>query len=158
MADRVAVLKDGVICQVATPQELYRRPKTAFVAQFIGETNLLPGKIVAADKNLTAVDVGGAMLQAANAPEGLGIGDKVLLSLRPEAFVRPAEAGSQANQLPVTMRETHYLGETADHLAVMEQGQEVRFSELNPLGMMTAGEKVNLQIAAADVVILPAEE
>jgi len=46
VADRIAVMNDGRVVQVGTPAELYRRPRTSFVADFIGQTNLVPGKVV----------------------------------------------------------------------------------------------------------------
>ena len=55
MADRIVVMNQGAIEQVGTPQEIYRHPTTAFVADFVGSMNFLPGTLVAPDK----VKVGG---------------------------------------------------------------------------------------------------
>ncbi len=46
VADRIAVLKDGRVAQIGSPGELYHRPKSTFVADFVGQTNLIRGKIV----------------------------------------------------------------------------------------------------------------
>ncbi|MDD4097892.1 MAG: ABC transporter ATP-binding protein [Lentisphaeria bacterium] len=157
MADRVAVLQDGIVRQVASPQELYRRPASAFIANFIGETNFLRGKVVGRESGRVLLETAGGRLAAESAPEGLAVGTEVMLSLRPEAFVRSAAAGEGVNRMPVTVRETSYLGELADHIAATAQGQEIKFFELNPVGVLRAGEEVTLEIAPRDVVILPDE-
>ncbi len=158
MADRVAVLRDGVVRQVASPQELYRRPASAFIANFIGETNFLPGTVVANEPGRVLLDVAGVRLAAEACPEAFGVGAKVVLSLRPEALFRADGPGDGVNRLRVTVRETSYLGEIADHLAVSEQGQEIKFFELNPVGVSRGGESITLGVEARDVVVLPAEE
>ncbi|MGI6353622.1 MAG: ABC transporter ATP-binding protein [Lentisphaerae bacterium] len=155
MADRVAVLKDGVVRQVASPQELYRRPASAFIANFIGETNFLRGKVVSKETGRILLDVAGVRLVAESCPEAFGVGAEVVLSLRPEALFRTYEAGEGINRLQVTVRETSYLGEIADHIAVSEQGQEIKFFELNPVGVLPRGEAITLGVEARDVVILP---
>lgn len=81
MSDRIAVMEKGLVVQVGTPEEIYRRPLSRFVADFIGETNLIEGE----------VDAGGFFLAeglpplkiASEASEGLA-GRKALLSIRPE--------------------------------------------------------------------------
>ena len=49
MSDRVGVMSNGVLQQVGTPQEIYNKPVNAFVASFVGENNVFPGKVVAAE-------------------------------------------------------------------------------------------------------------
>ena len=73
MSDRIALLRSGELEQVATPQEIYRRPATAYVAQFIGHTNLLKGEVRGGTARC------GAMSWPASLPDGRG-----QFSLRPE--------------------------------------------------------------------------
>jgi putative spermidine/putrescine transport system ATP-binding protein len=79
MSDLVVVMDAGRVEQVGPPLEVYRRPATAFVARFIGSTNLLPGIAVAANR----VRVGGAELQLADG-NGAREGERVVVSVRPE--------------------------------------------------------------------------
>src|SRR6266498_2446701 len=79
MADRIVVMNQGAIEQVGTPQEIYRRPATAFVADFVGSMNFLPGTLVALDK----VKVAGFTFDCP-AQDGLAPGNKVALCIRPE--------------------------------------------------------------------------
>jgi putative spermidine/putrescine transport system ATP-binding protein len=92
MADRIAVMSRGRIEQIAGPTEIYDRPKTLFVNEFVGETNLLPGKLVDANGvRLADGVVVPVVLDAAIAP-----GADVVLSIRPELLrIRsaPADAG-----------------------------------------------------------------
>ena len=79
MADRIVVMNQGAIEQVGTPQEIYRHPTTAFVADFVGSMNFLPGTLLAPDK----VKVGGLTFDCP-AQDGLALGQKVNLCIRPE--------------------------------------------------------------------------
>ncbi len=86
MSDRIAVFDDGIIQQLDSPQELYERPKNAFVAQFIGENNRMYGKInqIGNGRCVVEVDNGG---QVPALPVNVGsVGEKTTLSLRPEAI------------------------------------------------------------------------
>jgi len=84
MSDRVAVMDHGVLEQVGTPQEVYRRPATLFVATFVGEANRLPGKVSAADGGRYRVALDGGPEVAAEGPAGLATGQAVTMIVRPE--------------------------------------------------------------------------
>src|SRR5215210_2511494 len=79
MADRIVVMNQGVIEQVGSPQEIYRNPTTAFVADFVGTMTFLPGTLVALDK----VKVAGFTFDCP-VQDGLAPGNKVALCIRPE--------------------------------------------------------------------------
>jgi putative spermidine/putrescine transport system ATP-binding protein len=84
MADRIAVMARGSIEQVSSPTEIYDRPKTLFVNQFVGTANVVPGEFVSADHGVATVRVmGGAVLKARETPQ-LVSGAPVLVSVRPE--------------------------------------------------------------------------
>ncbi|WP_310608664.1 ABC transporter ATP-binding protein [Buttiauxella brennerae] len=105
MADRIVVLKDGIIEQVGTPLELYDRPRNAFVAGFIGSPsmNLLSGKI---DRESVVTD-DGLRLPLANEPV-VEQGQRVLYGVRPEHFSQVAQGGvvAQVNVVEPTGAET----------------------------------------------------
>jgi len=85
MADRIAVMHRGRIEQVASPTEIYDRPATLFVNQFVGTTNLLPGEFVGVDDAGSEVRLESGVLRAAPV-RGLATGSKVVLSVRPEQW------------------------------------------------------------------------
>jgi len=105
MADRIVVLKDGVIEQVGTPLELYDRPRNAFVAGFIGSPsmNLLSGKV---DRESVVTD-DGLRLPLANVPDVVQ-GQRVLYGVRPEHFSQVAQGGvvAEVNVVEPTGAET----------------------------------------------------
>ena len=84
MADRIAVMARGSIEQVSSPTEIYDRPQTLFVNQFVGTANVVAGEFVSADHDVATVRVtGGAVLKARGTPQ-LVSGAQVLVSVRPE--------------------------------------------------------------------------
>jgi ABC-type Fe3+/spermidine/putrescine transport system ATPase subunit len=83
MSDRIAVFNRGSIEQIGTAAELYERPATRFVAEFIGEMNFLPAKIVDQTEGETCLDVAGTSMTAARA-HNFAAGDRVVAAVRPE--------------------------------------------------------------------------
>ncbi len=105
MADRIVVMNHGAIEQVGAPQEIYRRPTTAFVADFVGAMNFLDGVFVAPDR----VTVDGVSL-VCGPQEGLASNSKVRLCIRPEDMqVRDLPPGA-ANRLTVEVAELDFVG------------------------------------------------
>ena len=116
MSDRIAVFNDGVIQQLAEPDELYERPGNAFVAQFIGENNRLSGRVRArAENGLCRADINGqgeVLALRVNADAG----EKTKLSIRPErVIIEPDPALNLPNIYEARALETIYLG---DHIRV----------------------------------------
>ncbi len=84
MSDRIAVMSDGVIQQVADGKTIYDEPATAFVASFVGENNPFAGTVVAADSSFAVVETKLGRLRGRNI-KGLKAGDKAILFVRPES-------------------------------------------------------------------------
>ena len=83
MADRIAVMSRGNIEQVSTPTEIYDNPRTLFVNQFVGTTNILPGEFASVGGSASVKLVNGARLNVPSIP-GFNNGSKVAVSIRPE--------------------------------------------------------------------------
>ena len=110
MSDRVAVFNDGVIQQLATPADLYERPKNAFVAQFIGENNRINAVVTEANSGfIRAKTETGTELTAKSVNCG-EVGSKTTLSVRPE---RVSVANKGENTVDAEVLELIYLG---DHI------------------------------------------
>ena len=173
IADRVAVMLDGRIHQVGTPDEIYRRPCSRAVAAFIGDTNLIEGRVVACDATAMRLDaaVGPLVATAPASDRATGtaaprraVGERVWISLRPECLRRVPEAATPGthdqgrlrdNRLRGLRTGTVYLGELAEHHARVG-ASDLSFFELNPTdGGYASGDEVLLEIAPADVVVLP---
>ena len=111
MSDRVAVFNDGVIQQLAPPQDLYERPENAFVAQFIGENNKLKGTVIERSGDQVTVELKSGAKCRALAVNCGGVGSDTLLSIRPERIRLGDKAKEGAPQ--AQLLEQIYLG---DHL------------------------------------------
>ena len=112
MSDRVAVFNDGVIQQVAEPQELYEKPANSFVAHFIGENNALTGTVINIDQDICRIRLANNSEVLARMGIPLNIGDSTSLSIRPERiFLMQADN----NCLTGVIEELIYLG---DHVSI----------------------------------------
>ena len=104
IADQLVVMNQGVIEQVGTPQEVYRNPKTAFVADFVGHMNFLRAEVVGEG----SVQIGGLILAAETG--GLPAGELVSLCFRPEDIQVRGIAAGHANAIEVRIEEMEFLG------------------------------------------------
>ena len=84
MSDRIAIINKGVIEQLDTPQNIYNNPKTTFVADFIGESNILPGTITKTKKDTTEVKINKEITISIPSNEKDEIGNKINILIRPE--------------------------------------------------------------------------
>lgn len=103
MSDRVAVMKDGRIQQSGTPKEIYNRPRSEFVATFLGASNILTGTVRGHDGDRTAVEFAGRVLLVERLPDAEG--SLVKFALRPEKIVLRHDAPVRA-----TVKEAIYRG------------------------------------------------
>jgi len=155
IADRVAIVSQGRIVQMGPPAELYRRPRTRFVAEFLGETNFLPGEVIAQENGRTTVQTAlGKLVSASVSPEVKPNAPKVLCSIRPEALRLNSPDGT--NLINGRVAESVYLGETAQLEVEAEGDVRLRVASLNPGVASRSGERVTVAAAPEDVVVLPA--
>ncbi len=113
MSDRIAVFNDGVIQQLASPDDLYERPQNRFVAQFIGENNELSGKVDSIDNGIAAVTLDNGEKVAALAVNVKGAGERTMLSIRPERVIIDPDESLVTRPIGGQVRELIYLG---DHI------------------------------------------
>jgi iron(III) transport system ATP-binding protein len=164
IADRMAVLNGGRIEQLGPPRELYRHPRNAFVAGFMGETNFIPGTIAAgSEPGRTRVSTPiGELVAATPQPQSLAAGTKVRLSVRPETIhVGGAPPADAANVVDGTLRDTLYLGEVGQHVVTVGPADgsiDLHVFEINPqtIARDGASERVRAWFDPRDVVVLEA--
>ena len=138
MCDRIAVMNEGIIEQVGEPEEVYAQPANAFVADFIGTSNLLPGRIE--DGRL---DLGFAAIDAETG-RGAHKGE-VTATIRPEAF-----EVSQSGSFEATIEESFYLGEHVQVLATLPNGESLTL-HLDSRLEYTPGDTITLSVDPADI-------
>jgi iron(III) transport system ATP-binding protein len=153
ISDRVAVLRGGKIEQVGSPEEIYQRPQTAFVAEFLGGTNMLPGIAGAFDGTRTEISACGANIAVQGKVAEPGA--KVLLSIRPEAL-RLAE-GADGPQLQTKLVLREFLGQIQRLHAALPDGTPIRVSALSGRQVGTAaGSPLALAYDPAQIIAFPA--
>jgi iron(III) transport system ATP-binding protein len=155
ISDRIAVLERGRVAQVGTADEVFLAPRTRFVAEFIGKTNLVEGVAAGPD----TVDVGGVRLRLGAA--GLTVGAPVVVSIRPHDVVlrapgEPAAPGT--NTLRGTVHRTSFLGDSVDYQVRVADGDVVLRVAAPAWQRLRVGEGVALQIDPAACVALAASE
>jgi iron(III) transport system ATP-binding protein len=105
LADRIVVMDQGTIQQIGTPQEIYRMPRTPFVANFIGEMNFLEGVVAGRGE----VRCGHHHLRVSRL-NGTALGSAVRLAIRPEDIVIPFAATTAENTLSAKLQHSEFLG------------------------------------------------
>jgi spermidine/putrescine transport system ATP-binding protein len=120
MADRIAVMEAGRIDQLAIPSEIYDRPATPFVADFIGDMNHLEGTLER-DADQLVASVGSARLGIGNVVREAEVGERVRLGLRPEEV----HANTRGEGAPATCQTAMVLGHNLQIVAVLETGEEI---------------------------------
>ena len=133
MSDRIAVMNQARIAQLGTPAEIYENPRTAFVADFIGECNFFAGTVAAREGPLATVACEGGGQFRIPASDGLATGRAVRIAVRPEwhDVWRPAEVPPAENALPGTVRDVVYLGETVHVIVRLGDGADARVALRN---------------------------
>lgn len=154
MADRVAIVSAGKVVQVGPPAELYRRPASAFVAEFLGETNFLPATLTGPRTGRGSVQTPAGVLESSQfSPELAASSTNAVCSIRPEAFRVDAPDGT--NTLFARVLDSTYLGETAQLLVELPGNTRVRVATLNPGLGAVKGRQLTLSVHPDDVVVLP---
>jgi spermidine/putrescine transport system ATP-binding protein len=149
MADTIAVMNGGVIEQMGAPNELYENPRTTFVANFLGQSNLIAGRIRSRDADVTTVDMHGIAVSVprerthAESDEGwVGIRpEKVLIGDEGEALDAPG------NTIPGgVVTDVSFVGVSTQYLVRMPWGQELQVFEQNTgrRRLFRYGDKVEL--------------
>jgi spermidine/putrescine transport system ATP-binding protein len=139
MSDRIAVMRAGRIEQLGTPEELYERPSTAFVAGFLGVSNLLEGEVAGRDGSLLTVRLADGTLLRAPA-DGNADSGQVRVGVRPEKL--KVDAGEQAaatdglNALSGTILDASYMGVSTQYLVQTGEGHRLTVYAQN---LTTAG-------------------
>jgi putative spermidine/putrescine transport system ATP-binding protein len=112
LSDRIAIMHEGRVHQIGTPNAVYERPSTPYVASFLGESNFLAGTLEEKSASASWVRLGSGERVGAQ-PTSLPIGARVQAMVRPESIVlSPPQAGQAMNAMPATVEICEYLGQS----------------------------------------------
>jgi spermidine/putrescine transport system ATP-binding protein len=159
MSDRIAVMHQGLIEQVAGPRELYERPATPFVAGFIGVSNVVHLRPDRADDGLAVMTVGEG--ERIVAPAGSNRGqDEILITVRPEK-IKFEELDEPASRVSATVAEIVYLGSLTQYIVELPTGERLTVHRLNDevrRRPIQEGDRVSLHWAAEHSFVITQAE
>lgn len=129
MSDSIVVMNNGVVEQIGTPEELYEKPRTKFVADFLGETNILEGEVVKIKDTevLLNLEQEEDIIRIPNM--NYGFGDRFTVSVRPERIKLKAELEEGDVWLQCRIKERIYSGFVIKTIAVTKKGKEIIINE-----------------------------
>jgi spermidine/putrescine transport system ATP-binding protein len=163
MADTIAVMNKGVIEQMGAPEELYENPQSTFVANFLGQSNLVTGRVVDQSGERLVVDTHGTKVAALKSRAAADSGD-VWVGVRPEK-VYMSEVGEETdgsiNTLSGgTVSDVSFIGMSTSYLVKMPWGQELTVFEQNSgaRDLFAPGTSVDLHWNVAHTFLLDAAQ
>ncbi|MBI4731681.1 MAG: ABC transporter ATP-binding protein [Chloroflexi bacterium] len=169
MSDRIAVMSQGKVLQIGTPVEIYERPNCRFVADFIGETNFLKGRVKKTDEDLLTVELLDFPREIKGVGQGnLAVGQEVSISIRPEKVRLEDDINDDTapykdsdNLLRGRVLTTAYVG--SDTRIIIDIGHNIslivweqnHISTLDPQAYYTAEDKVVIHLPFENTLVLP---
>ncbi len=131
MSDRIAVMNQGKVLQVGTPRDIYEHPENRFVADFIGETNFITGRLVEVNARLGRVALDRDLVAVGSLGDGWSghVGDEVTLAVRPEKITLLADRREGA--LPARVARVIYVGNDTRYEVVLPSGATLFVREQN---------------------------
>jgi len=159
LSDRVVVMEAGRVEQIGRPEEVYRRPATAFVARFLGRANFLAGTISEIGPNAAVVSLDGGRFSILAAPRaGLQRGQPVHAMIRQEAIrIEPEDAPvGRPNQFAVRVVFHAFAGPAHHYVIQLGDGRELEVAAPGSTRPLARGSRTRVAWNLEDVILLPA--
>src|SRR5262249_40030434 len=156
LSDRVAVMNEGRVEQVGTPSEVYEEPATPFVAKFLGESNVLFGRVLTSGTGeiVCVVDRGHRLRSGRRAD--VRPGDRVEIIIRAERVQFTERPAGLANSFPVTLEHVLYLGGDIRYLARLGEHRLIGVEKNRGDGkMLKPGQAIHVEWAARETLVAP---
>jgi len=157
IADRIAVLRDGQVIQVGAPHEVYARPRSRFVADFLGKANFISATVAGSRDDTLTLDSEVGPLVSSAYPDDIPTKGNVTCCVRPESL-RIADNGAAApsnNTITCKHTRTVFLGHLAQHEFVTGDGHRIAMEELKPPPRKWSNDTpITLTFDADDLVVL----
>jgi spermidine/putrescine transport system ATP-binding protein len=158
MSDRIAVMRSGQVEQLGSPEELYERPRTRFVADFIGTSNLLTGSVESIDGTTAIVRLTTGEACLTTSSQSVRVGSAVELSVRPEAVVLHGRNGTAPSTkpgvIPASVEQVAYLGGNVQYLVRSEGGLSITVLAPKTAERLTVGGVVDITWSPGDALVL----
>src|SRR5512134_3374786 len=157
MSDRIAVMNKGVALQIGKPQEIYERPASKYVADFIGETNFVDGTVKAQNGSTVEVELEGTGVICVESSRSFTNGQQVSVAVRPEKLRLNTQL-EDGNNLRGRVEDVIYIGTDTHYGVRFAGGQKVRVREQNILHghheIIQIGDEVTVSFAYASPRLL----
>jgi spermidine/putrescine transport system ATP-binding protein len=128
MSDRIVVMNKGKIEQIGLPYEIYERPQTRFVADFIGQTNILEGTVTAINGEQATMKYADQVIEIPNTTD-VTLNEEVYISVRPEKIKLSETPFEGSINLKGTFKEKIYVGSVTKIVVTMANGQDITVNE-----------------------------
>lgn len=157
LADTVVVMRAGKIAQSGPPRQVYQHPASRFVAEFIGEANIIDGKVTALGRDIAVETPIGTLLSSLPYP-GLKVGSAVQCLIRPERLALEMRPRGDTNCFSAVVTQCAYLGSHAQINLRCAGNLELRVNDYSAAGtQLSAGASVGFKVSPADVALLSIE-
>jgi len=156
LADRIVVLRDGVVEQVGTPLELYNRPANVFVAGFIGSPrmNFLAGKVLASNGDTATIELASGSRLESTFPEAApAVGEAVTVGVRPEDLAPTDSGGVLTGEVQIAEQ---LGGETFVYVAL--EGGDTITVEIKGQAAVSSGDRMHLEFAGGKYHVFGSDE
>jgi iron(III) transport system ATP-binding protein len=156
ISDWVAIMQDGKLQQLGPAEEVYSRPANRFVADFIGEANLLPGVITDTNSGGVSISLYGSEIALDRFGSEFTRDQAVDIVVRPEAV---DIVDTPDGDISATIQFSHYTGSIVIYTMRLEDGQELSVQVSNPMerGVLPAGQIVGIHLHRKSLHVLPKE-
>jgi len=159
LSDRVVVMEAGRVEQVGRPEEVYRRPATAFVARFLGRANFLAGTVVETGPTATVVALDGGRFSVVAGPRsGLVVGQRVHAVVRQEVIrlERAEGTAGRPNDFAATVVFHAFAGQAHHYVIQLADGRELEVAAPGAAPALARGSGTHVAWSPDDVILLPA--
>lgn len=154
MSDRIAILNFGVLEQVGSPLDLYRKPRNRFVADFIGMSNLYSGEVVSAEGGAVTVTSGDLQVRMRTDGEAPGVGSEVAFFVPDERVELGAGADGLTNTAEAEVQDIIFKGPYVHYELALSDGRTLRAKRMGEREFLEPGAKVKVGWDDIDVTVL----
>ncbi|SHN39129.1 ABC transporter ATP-binding protein [Cryptosporangium aurantiacum] len=156
LAHRIAVLDSGRIVQFGTPQEIYARPATRYVAKFIGAINESLGTVAVIEGNVATVDTDLGRVVGRTHGRTATVGERVAVMWRPERAVLTRDEPSTVNRWPGSVTASLFVGSHTEYVVTLADGDARLWSPRSDV--VAPGSSAWVSVTEEDVLVLPVDD
>ena len=156
VADRIAIIADGKMIEEGTPQEIYNKPKKQFTAEFLGEKNILIGKVHNLNKSKIVLDINNDKIEIANNNYNVSKNQEVSVSIKSESIQIKKNVKSKTNEknsIFGKVTEITFLGQFVRYLVLLSNDQEIQVRSSEEVANVKLNDQVILNWKLDDFIL-----